>query len=183
MGAIVTAEEQGEEASEARKRWRRGLRPPSPFIAREGQPVPPTITGNDGFPCMSQGLVKSCSCRGSVGKRRRPRPINRHASTEAAGFWGPRCSELDPWLRREAKPERTLVPGATVGVLGMGVPRLAYLRPTAWLSRQAVRPIFINKASKTLARRTTRDLLWSDQGRQAHEERRYPGGANLTRLS
>ena len=69
----------------------------------------------------------------SMGKRRRPRPINRHASTEAASFWGPRCSELDPWLRCEAKPERTLGLGATVGVLGTGVPRLACLRPAAWL--------------------------------------------------
>ena len=107
---------------------------PSPFIAEEGQPAPPTIAGNDGFPCMSQGLVKSSSCRGSMGKWRRPRPINRHASTEATGFWGPWCSELDPSLHREAKPARTLGPGATVGVLGTGVPRLAYLRPTAWLS-------------------------------------------------
>ena len=125
---------------------------PSPFIARGGQPASPTITGNEGFPCMSQGLVKSCSCQGSVGKRRRPRPINRHASTEATGSWGPRRSVLDPWLRREAKPERTLGPGATFGVLGTGVPGLACLRPTAWLSQRAVRPIFINKASKTLAR-------------------------------
>ena len=125
---------------------------PSPLITKEGQPAPPTIAGNDGFPCMSQGLVKSGICRGSVGKRRRPRPINRHASTEAAGFWGPRCSKLDPWLRREAKHERTLGPGATVGVLGTGVPRLACLRPTAWPSQQVVRPVFINKASKTFAR-------------------------------
>ena len=87
-----------------------------------------------------------------MGKRRRPRPINRHASTEAAALWGPWCCVLDPWLCREAKPERTLDPGATVGVLGTGVPRLACLRPTAWLSHRAVRPIFINKASKTLAR-------------------------------
>ena len=43
-------------------------------------------------------------------------------------------------------------PGATVGVLGTGVPRLACLRPAAWLSQQAVRPIFIKKASKTLTR-------------------------------
>ena len=71
--------------------------------------------------------------KGIVGKRRRPRPINRHASTKAAGFCGPRCSMLDLWLCLEAKPERTLGPGATVGVLGMGVPRLACLRPTAWL--------------------------------------------------
>ena len=87
-----------------------------------------------------------------MGKRRCPRPINRHASTEAAGFWGPRCFELDPWLRHEAKPARTLGPGATVGILGTGVPRLAYLRPAAWLSRQAVWPIFTTKAFKTLAR-------------------------------
>ena len=78
--------------------------------------------------------------------------MNRHASTKAAGFGGPRSSVLDPWLRREAKIECTLGPGATVGVLGMGVPRLACLRPTAWWSQQAVRPIFTNKAPKTLAR-------------------------------
>ena len=113
-------------------------------------------------------FVRTRSCRGKVGKRRRPRPINHDPSTEAAGFWGPRCSELDPWLRREAKPERTLGPGATVGVLGMGVPRLACLRPTAWLSQRAVRPIFIKKASKTLPRRTTQDLLRSGLARQAH---------------
>ena len=126
------AVERGGRSKHAMKRWATGALPPSPFIAKEGQPASPTIAGNDGFPCMSQGLVKTCSCRGSVGKRRRPRPINRHASTEAAGFWGPRCSELDPWLHREAKPERTLGPGATVGVLGTGVPRLACLRPAAW---------------------------------------------------
>src|SRR4051812_20272658 len=35
----------------------------------------------------------------------------------------------------------------------------------------------------SLARRTTQDLLWSGLARQAHEERRYQGGANLTKLS
>ena len=49
-------------------------------------------------------------------------------------FGDPWCSVLDPWLRREAKPERTLGPGATVGILGTGVPRLSCLQPTAWLS-------------------------------------------------
>ena len=65
---------------------------------------------------------------------------------------GQRRSALALWLCLEANIECALGPGATVGVLGMGVPRLACLRPTAWLSQQAVRPIFINKASKTLAR-------------------------------
>ena len=125
---------------------------PSPFIAEEGQPAPPTITGNDGFPCMSQGLVKSGSCRGSMGKRRRPRPINRHASTEAAGFWGPRPSVLDLWLRLEAKPERALGPGATVGVLGTGVPRLACLRPAAWMEWWPSTAHLHQRKLKTLAR-------------------------------
>ena len=106
---------------------------PSPFIAGEGQPAPPRSQVMMVFPCMSQGLVKSGSCRGGMGKRRRPRPINHHASTEATGYWGPRRSALDLWLRLEAKPEHALGPGATVGVLGTGVPRLACLRPMAWL--------------------------------------------------
>ena len=52
----------------------------------------------------------------------------------------------------------------------MGVPRLACLWPVAWQSQQAIRPIFINKASKTLARvqssrgerrRTSSGAAWS----------------------
>ena len=101
---------------------------------------------------MSQGLVNSSSCRGRVGKRGCPRPINRHASTKAASFWGPRRSALDLWLRREAKPERSLGPGATVGILVTGVPRLACLWPTAWLCYRPLRPIFISETLKTLAR-------------------------------
>ena len=65
--------------------------------------------------------------------QRRPRRINCHVSTKAAGYWGPRCFALDLWLCLEAKPERALGPGSSVGVLGMGVPRLACLRPTVWL--------------------------------------------------
>ena len=104
------------------------------------------------FPCMSHGHVKSGSCRGCVGKRRRPCLINRHASTKAAGYWGPRCSALARWLRPEAMPERALGPGATVGVLGTGVPRLACLRPTAWLCKRARMAHLHQQALKTLPR-------------------------------
>ena len=104
------------------------------------------------FPCMSQGLVKSGSCRGSVGKRRRPRPINCHASTEAAGFWGPRRSVLDLWLRLKAKPERILGPGATIGVLGTRVPRLSCLRPAAWLKGRPSMAHLRQHELKTLVR-------------------------------
>src|SRR4051812_38637070 len=57
-----------------------------------------------------------------------------------------------------AKSRRALSPGATVGVLGTGVPRLAYLRPAAWLQGGPARPIFINTRPKTLTRgQTSRD--------------------------
>ena len=86
-----------------------------------------------------------------MGKRRRPRPINRHASTKAAGYWGPRRSALDLCLRLEANPERALGPGATVSVLGMGVPRLAYLRPTARLHQRPCTAHLHQQTLKTLA--------------------------------
>ena len=104
------------------------------------------------FLCMQQGLVKSGSCRGSMGKRRRPRPINCHAAPKAAGCWGPRRSALASWLRLEAKSERALGPGATVGVLGLGVPRLACLRPTAWLHQRPCTTHLHQQTLKTLAR-------------------------------
>ena len=98
---------------------------------------------------------------------RQPRP---------RAFGGQRCSELDPSLRREAKHERTFGPGATVGVLGTGVPRLACLRPTAWLHQRPCTAHIHQQTPKTLARRTTQDLLWSSLAKQAHKERRYQGG-------
>ena len=87
-----------------------------------------------------------------MGKWGRPRPINRHASTEAAGYWGPWRSALAPWLRLEANSERDLGPGATVGVLGTGVPRLSCLRPTAWLHQRPYTAHLHQETLKTLAR-------------------------------
>ena len=89
------------------------------------------------FLCMQQGLVKSGSFRGSVGKRRRPRPINRHTS-----------SSLGPWPRLKAKPEHALGPGATVDVLGMGSPNLPACGPRRGSTSGPVRPIFINQHSR-----------------------------------
>ena len=109
-----------------------------------------------------------------MGKRRRPRPINRHASTKAAGYWGLRRSALALWLCLEAKPERALVPGATVGILGTGVPRLACLRPAAWLKRGPARPIFINTRLKTLAR---------GQASRGGRRKTSSGAASLGRLT
>ena len=148
----LLAMEQGRRSEQNGKRWTTGALPPFPFIAGEGQPAPPRSQVMMVFPCISQGLVKSGSCRGSMGKRRRPRPINRHASTKAAGYWGPRCSALALWLRLEAKSERALGPGATVGVLGMGVPRLACLRLAAWVHSRPSMARLHQQTLKTLER-------------------------------
>ena len=102
------------------------------------------------FFCMQQGLVKSRSCQGSVGKERHPRPITRHAPTEAACYWGPRCSALALWLRLKAKYKRALGLGSTVGVLGTGVPILACLRPTAWLHQRPCTAHLHQQIYKTL---------------------------------
>ena len=91
--------------------------------------------------------------------------------------------------RASARPFTASAASTNVGVLGTGVPRLACLRPTAWLCCRPVRPIFVKQGNQdlreglSLARRTTQDLLRSGLARQAHEERRYQGEANLTRLS
>ena len=54
------------------------------LIARGGQLPASMITGNHDPLCM-QGLVSSCNCRGVVGERSCPRPINRHTAPKAAG--------------------------------------------------------------------------------------------------
>ena len=62
---------------------RKGRRRPI-LIARGAQPPASTITGNHDPLCM-QRLVSSCNCRGVMGERSRPRPINRHATPKAVG--------------------------------------------------------------------------------------------------
>ena len=61
---------------------------------------------------------------------------------------GPRRLNLHHRMHAAADPTSW----AGVGVLGTGVPRLACLRPAAWLKGGPSRPIFINTRLKTLAR-------------------------------
>ena len=105
------AVEQGRRSERNGKRWATGALPPSPFIAEEGQPAPPTIAGNDSFRCMSQGLVKSGSCRGSMEKRRRSRPISCHTAPKAAGCWDPRHFALAPFASLLSQVQARLGPG------------------------------------------------------------------------
>ena len=74
-------------------------------------------------------------------------------------------------------------PGGYCRRSGNGGPQTCLPAAHSVAKQQAVQPIFISKTPKTLARRMMQDLLWSSLARQAHEERRYQGGANLTRLS
>ena len=115
--------EQGGRREQARKRWAMGAPPPLPIRERESQPASPTIAGNDGFPCMSRGPDKSSSCRGNMGKRRRPRPIIHHASIEAAGFGGPRRSALDPLALPRSQARARLGPGGYYRRPGNGGPQ------------------------------------------------------------
>ena len=110
------------------------------------------IKGNNDLFCMQQGPIKSGSCRGCMGKRGRPHLVLRHPSIKAIGYWGLRRSAHALWLRLEAMYERTLGPGATVGVLGTGVPRLASLWPTAWLRQRPHTAHLHQQAFKTLVR-------------------------------
>ena len=161
-----------EEAKKGEMDWKGSRR--SITIAGGGQPSASTIAGNhDSF--RTQGLVKLNGCRGIMGKRRRPRPINRHAAPKAAGCWGPGASHLP--LRFSAKPS----PGApwAQGLLSVflewGSPDL----PACGLPRgssggqhgpsssaQAQDP----REGPSLAGRTTGSFLWSGLARQAREE-------------
>ena len=69
-----------------------------------------------------------------------------------------------------------------VGVLGTGVPRLACLRPTAWLCKWARTAHLHQQAFKTLARRATQDLLGRGLTRLAREGQRDQGKGYLARF-
>ena len=75
-----------------------------------------------------------------------------------------------------AKSMRAMGPGATVGVLGTGVPRLACLRPATWLKwGPSTAHLHQHKAQDpregpSLAGRTTQRFLRHSLIRLAHEE-------------
>ena len=81
-------------------------------------------------------------------------------------------------------PERTGKVGtaALSAFWERGSPYLPACSPRRGYVSWPVRPIFINKAFKTLARWTTQDLLRSGLTSLPCEEWRYQGGANLARL-
>ena len=87
-----------------------------------------------------------------MGKQRRPRPINRHASTKAAGHWGPRRSAVALWFASKPSPSAPWARGLLSAFWERGSPDLPACSPRRGCASRPVRTIFINKAFKTLAR-------------------------------
>ena len=92
-------------------------------------------------------LSDESGCRGSMEKRRRPRPINHHALIEAAGGWGPRLSALALWLGLEAKFECVLGLGLLSASWERGCPDLPACGPRRGSTSGPVQPIFTSKHS------------------------------------
>ena len=90
--------------------------------------------------------------------------------TRDAGYWGPRRFALAPSLLCLAKSGRALGPGATIGILGTGVPRLACLRPAAWLNEWPSTAHLHPHMLKTLAGQMTGGFLRHGLIRLAREE-------------
>ena len=136
----------GEEAGGVGRDGRRGLSPLLIYSPRVANRRPPRSQVMITPFCMQQGLVKSGSCRGSVGKWRSPRPISRHTSTKATGCWGPRRSALR--FAVKPSPSAPWAPGLLSAFWERGSPEL----PACGLRRGSrggpVRPIFINSSSR-----------------------------------
>ena len=99
-----------------------GLPPIRTYSSEEANCRPPRSQVIMTHFCM-QGLVKSSSCQGSVWKRRRRHPINRHTATEATGFWGPRRSALDPLASPRCQARARLGPEGYCRCSGNGGPQ------------------------------------------------------------
>ena len=69
-----------------------------------------------------------------------------------------------------------------VGTLRKGVPRLACVQPVAWPHQRPCTAHLHQQTLKTLARRTTQDLLGGGLTRLAREGRRDKGKGHLARF-
>ena len=112
------------------------------------------------------------SCRGSMGKRRRPCPINRHAATKVAGCWGPRRSALAPCFSAKPSQSAPWARGLLLAFWERGSPDLPACGLRRGSSGGPVRPIFINSSS-----RPTRmaKLRRADDGRLPQERPHQAG--------
>ena len=130
---------------------------------------------NEGKHFPHRPFCQTGSCRGCVGKRRRPRLVSRHAPIAAAGYWGLQRSVLALWLRLEAKPEPAMGPGATRHS-GNGGPQTclpaarSVAPPAAPYGPSSPANIQDPREGPSLVRRMMQDLLRGGLTRQARED-------------
>ena len=106
----------------------------SVLMAGEGQPPTSTIVGNHDPLCM-QGLVQSVQLPSRHGEVEAPTSNQLPRGAQGRRLLGPAALRTCPLASLLSQVRARLGPGATVGVLGTGVPRLSCLRPAAWLNR------------------------------------------------
>ena len=123
----------------------------SVLIAGEGQPTAPMIAGNYDPLCM-QGLVQSVQLPRRHGEVETPTSNQPPCGAQDRRLLGPVALRSCPFASLHGKPGRALGPGATVGVRGTGVPRLACLRLAAWLKGGPNTARLHQHKPKTLAR-------------------------------
>ena len=125
---------------------------PSPFIAEEGQPAPPMITGNDVFLACRRDLSSRAVAEAAWGSgdahdqstatcRPRPQAIGARGAPYLTFGFASKPSPSAPWAR-----------GLLSAFWEWGSPDLPTCGPRRGYASGPVRPIFINKEFKTLAR-------------------------------
>ena len=88
------------------------------------------------------------SCRGRVGDPIRPRPINRHASTKAAGDWARRAPHWPFGFASKPSSIALCARGLLSAFWERGSPDLPACGPRHGSASWPVRPIFTNKLSR-----------------------------------
>ena len=178
---------EGGEASEMGRDGRRGLRP-LPFIAGEGQPAPPTITGNDGFSLHVAGTCQVGQLPRQRGEAETPTSNQRTRVDQGRRLLGPVALCTCPLPSARSQVRARLGPGGYCRCSGNGGPQTCL--PAAHGVALRAGPYGPSSSTSiqdphegpSLARRTTQDLLQGSLTKLAHEGRRDQGKENLVRF-
>ena len=188
MGATVDSRGARREKQANKEEMGDGGSAPSPFIVREGQPAPPTITGNDGFSLHSRDSSSQAVAEAAWGSgdahvqstaTRRPRPhaIGARGAPHLTFGFASKPSPSAPWAQGllSAFWERGS-PDCLPAAHGVAL-RAGPYGPSSPTSIQDPRE------GPSLARRTTWSFLRHSLIRLAREGQRVQGRANIARFS
>ena len=123
----------------------------SVLITGEGQPSAPTIAGNHDPLCM-QGLVRSVQLPRLHGEVEAPTSSQPPRGAQGRRLLGPAALRTCPFASPLSQVRSRLGPGGYCRCSGNGVPRLACLRPAAWLKGRPSMAHLHQHELKTLAR-------------------------------